>query len=226
MNTVLNTIMAQSVEELATELEGAIAGGAELGDAVTAIVKKVWDDNKQITFLGDGYSEEWHAEAAKRGLANNKTTPDALPALVSASTVELFETYNVLSERELEARYEVFVEQYITLLNIEAETAALLARTSILPAALKHLALIKDSGVTSLEAPVVALIEDLVAKIKVLDDKNAIHPAGEIIDHAKYMRDEVYAAYEAVREVADKLEGIVADDLWPLPRYSEILFVK
>ncbi|MEH3054399.1 MAG: glutamine synthetase III [Patulibacter minatonensis] len=226
VNTVLNTIMAQAVEELAGDLEKALDGGADLGDAVTAIVKKVWDGNKQITFGGDGYSEEWHAEAAKRGLANNKTTPDALPAIVYPSTIELFEAYNVLSKRELEARYEVFVEQYITLLNIEAETAALLARTSILPAALKHLALIKDSGVTSLEAPVVALIEDLVAKTKILDDKNAVHPSGDPIDHAKYMRDEVYAAYEDVRAVADKLEGIVADDLWPLPRYSEILFVK
>ncbi|MBO9531731.1 MAG: glutamine synthetase III [Solirubrobacteraceae bacterium] len=226
VNTVINTIMAETIEILATELEAAINSGTPLDEAVTTIVRNVWEGDGEIVFSGDGYSEEWPIEAAKRGLANNKTTPDALPALVKDSTIELFETYNVLSKRELEARYEVFVEQYITLLNIEAEMAALMAKTAILPAALKHLALIKESGVTSLEAPILELIEQLNAAITKLDEKNAIHPAGDPIDHAVYMRDEVYAAYMEVREAADALEGVVADDLWPLPRYSEILFVK
>ncbi len=228
VNTVLNTIMAEGLDDLTDELEAALAGGAELSDAVTSIVKKVWDNDSEIVFGGDGYSEEWPVEAAKRGLANNKTTPDALPALVNETTTAVFEKYGVLSHRELEARYEILLEQYSTLINIESETSALLAKTSILPAALKHLSLIEDSGVTFLKDEVVPLVEELDARLKTLATKNAIHPF-EGIDphkHAVYMHDEVIPAMNAVREIADQLEGIVADDLWPLPRYSEILFIK
>ncbi|MBJ7471310.1 MAG: glutamine synthetase type III, partial [Solirubrobacteraceae bacterium] len=227
VNTVLNTIMADSIETLATDLEKALEGGAPLDEAVTAIVKAVWDGDNEIVFGGDGYSEEWPIEAAKRGLANNKSTPEALPALVSESTVAVFEKYGVLSERELHARYEVLLEQYSTLINIESETTSLLARTSILPAALKHLSLIADSGVTALAPPVVKLVEELSAALDALDAVNAIHPhLDDAQKHAEYMHDTVIPAFGAVREIADKLEGIIADDLWPLPRYSEILFVK
>ncbi len=227
VNTVINTIMAETIEILALELEAAIADGTALDDAVTQIVKNVWEGDSEIVFGGDGYSEEWPIEAARRGLANNKSTPEALPALVSESTIEVFEKYGVLSERELHARYEVLLEQYSTLINIESETTALLARTSILPAALKHLSLIADSGVTSLAPPVVALVEELSAALDKLDETNAIHPhLDDAQKHAEFMHDTVIPAFGAVREIADKLEGIIADDLWPLPRYSEILFVK
>ncbi len=227
VNTVINTIMAETIELLANELEAAIEGGTPLDEAVVTIVKNVWDGDGEIVFGGDGYSDEWPIEAAKRGLANNKSTPEALPALVSASTVETFEKFGVLSERELHARYDVLLEQYSSLINIESETSALIARTSILPAALKHLSLIADSGVTSLAPPVVKLVEELSEKLDVLDKVNAIHPhADDPQKHAEYMHDEVIPAFGAVREIADELEGIVADDLWPLPRYSEILFVK
>jgi glutamine synthetase len=226
-NTVLNTIVAQSVDEMAGKLEERLGSGD--GDrfaAVSGVVKDVWLDHSRVVFDGDGYSEEWHQEAERRGLANLRTTPDALPWLVEDSTVEAFEHYDVLSKRELEARFEVFVEQYATKLNIEAETAAALARTAILPAATRHLIEVRATGLEPLAAEVEPLVTELYEAIKVLESANANHPDVEGLDHALYMRDTVVPAMDGVRTVADRLEKIVADDLWPLPKYSEILFIK
>ena len=103
------------------------------------VVRESWRENKQVVFGGDNYSEEWHAEAEKRGLYNLRSTPDALPWLVDKGTVALFKKYGVLSKRELESRHEVFLEQYAVKLNIEGETAASIARTMILPAAVRYL---------------------------------------------------------------------------------------
>ncbi|MEA2340703.1 MAG: glutamine synthetase [Solirubrobacteraceae bacterium] len=226
-NTVLNTIVAQSVDEMAGKLEERLGSGdGDLFAAVSGVVKDVWLDHSRVIFDGDGYSEEWHQEAERRGLANLRTTPDALPWLVEDSTVEAFEHYEVLSKRELEARFEVFVEQYATKLNIEAETAAALARTAILPAAARHLLEVRATGIEPLAAEVEPLVTGLYEAIKVLESANANHPDVEGLDHALYMRDTVIPAMDGVRTVADRLEKIVADDLWPLPKYSEILFIK
>jgi glutamine synthetase len=225
-NTVLNTIVAQAVDEMAADLEQRLGGGAELFDAVAAVVKGVWDEHGRIVFDGDGYSDEWHQEAERRGLANLRTTPDALPWLVEDSTVEAFEHYGVLSRRELEARYEVYVEQYATKLNIEAETAASLARTSILPAAARHLVEVRATGLEPLGAEVEPLVTELHGAITRLEAANANHPDVEGLEHAVYIRDTVIPSMDAVRAVADRLERMVADDLWPLPKYSEILFIK
>jgi glutamine synthetase len=226
-NTVLNTIVAQSVDEMAGKLEERLGSGdGDLFAAVSGVVKDVWLDHSRVVFDGDGYSEEWHQEAERRGLANLRTTPDALPWLVEDSTVEAFEHYDVLSKRELEARFEVFVEQYATKLNIEAEMAAALARTAILPAATRHLLEVRATGLEPLAAEVEPLVTGLYEAIKVLESANANHPDVEGMDHALYMRDTVIPAMDGVRTVADHLEKIVADDLWPLPKYSEILFIK
>jgi glutamine synthetase len=226
-NTVLNTIVAQSVDEMAGKLEERLGSGdGDLFAAVSGVVKDVWLDHSRVVFDGDGYSEEWHQEADRRGLANLRTTPDALPWLVEDSTVEAFEHYDVLSKRELEARFEVFVEQYATKLNIEAEMAAALARTAILPAATRHLLEVRATGLEPLAAEVEPLVTGLYEAIKVLESANANHPDVEGMDHALYMRDTVIPAMDGVRTVADHLEKIVADDLWPLPKYSEILFIK
>jgi glutamine synthetase len=120
----------------------------------------------------------------------------------------------------------VFVEQYATKLNIEAETAASLARTSILPAAVRHLIEVRASGLETLGAEVEPLVTELHAAITRLEAANAGHPDVEGLEHAVYIRDTVVPAMDAVRAVADRLERIVADDLWPLPKYSEILFIK
>jgi glutamine synthetase len=227
-NTVLNTIVAESVDDLTEKLKTALKGsGATLEKAVTTVVKSVWAENKQIIFDGDGYSEAWHKEAEKRGLANLKTTPDALPWIVDKSTVAAFKKYKVLSKRELESRYEVFTEQYVMNINIEAETEASIGRTMILPAAVRYLNELSVSGLEDLVGEVEPLVKELhFAQLK-LEDANADenHPEGAMKE-ALYMRDSVIPAMEDVRDVADRLEKLVADDLWPLPKYSEMLFIK
>jgi len=225
-NTVLNTIVAEAIDELAGKLATKVDGGTELVEAVAEVVKESYSANKQIIFGGDNYDEAWHAEAEKRGLKNLRTTPDALPEILSEPTVEAFGRYEVLSERELESRYEVWLEQYITNANIEAETAAAIAKTMILPAALRYLALIDDAGTGELATEVRALVDGLVAEIKKLGDANVYPDGVEGLELAKYARDHQVEAMGTVREAADKLESVVADDLWPLPKYSEILFVR
>jgi glutamine synthetase len=230
VNTVLNTIVAESIDELAALLEKELATAkGDLGVAVSAVVKQAWEANKEIVFNGNNYAEAWHEEAESRGLLNLRTTPDALPYIVDKQTIRAFENYNVLSERELESRYEVFVEQYATKLNIEGETAASMARTMILPAALRHANLLEDApgaGVEKLTEELTGLIDELVEGIFELEAANRDHPAEEGLKLAKYMRDAVIPAMDRVRAAADRLEGVVADDLWPLPKYSEILFIK
>jgi glutamine synthetase len=230
-NTVLNTIVAEAIDEFSGKVQAQTSAGTSVEEAVLAVVKEGWAAHKRVVFNGDNYSDEWHAEAEQRGLENLRTTPDALPALTSAQTVAVFSKYGVLSERELEARFEVMVEQYSTKLNIEAETAAHLARTFLLPAAVKHLAALRaageSTGLTALQEEATSLIDRFVAAIRELEAKNLHHPDGDdVLGHAIYVRDEVVPAMQAVRDVADRLERIVADDLWPLPKYSEILFIK
>jgi glutamine synthetase len=226
-NTVLNTIVAEAIDDLADKLEA--KGGGE--EAVLAIARESYADNKRIVFSGDNYSEDWHQEAEERGLFNLKQTPDALPWLINEQTVAVFSHYGVLSERELESRYEVFLEQYTTKLNIEAETATDIARTQLLPAALQYMALLDDAengkGVERLQGEIEPLVDDFVDKIFALEAANAGHPETEdVLEAAKYVQSTVIPAMEATRDVADRLERIVPDSLWPLPQYAEFLFIK
>jgi glutamine synthetase len=225
-NTVLNTIVAEAIDQLADKLESVRSGKTDINESVVQIVREAYAANKQICFDGDNYAESWYAEAEKRGLQNLRTTVDALPWLVEKQTLQTFERYDVLSERELESRFEVFVEQYTTNVNIEAETAASIARTMLLPAAARHLAELKTAGHDGLIAETQELLGGFYDAILALEAANAEHPAEEGLELAKYMRDTVIPAMEAVRAVADRLERIVADDLWPLPKYSEMLFIK
>ncbi|MFI4994024.1 MAG: glutamine synthetase III [Solirubrobacterales bacterium] len=228
-NTVLNTIVAESVDELAGKLKDALKGPAvTLEKAVTKVVKDVWSANKQIVFDGDGYSEAWHKEAEKRGLANLRTTPDALPWLVEKQTVAAFKKYKVLSKRELDSRYEVFTEQYAVTINIESETAAAIARTMILPAAIRYLNELQATGLEELAGEIEPLIKELHFALRGLEDANLKdnQPDSSAQKWALYMRDTVIPAMEDVRDVSDRLEKLVADDLWPLPKYSEMLFIK
>jgi glutamine synthetase len=224
-NTVLNTIVAEAIDELADKLEAKTSGGMDAAEAAIEVVREAYIANKQICFDGDNYSEEWHAEAEKRGLKNLRTTPDALLEVVSEPTIAAFENYKVLSKRELESRYEVWVEQYALRANIEAETTFSIAKTMLLPAALRHLALIGEAGVSDLESEIRGLIEKLSEALAELEKANA-DPGLEGLDWAIHARDKQIAAMEEVREAADKLEKIVADDLWPLPKYEEMLFIK
>jgi glutamine synthetase len=223
-NTVLNTIVAEAIDDLADKLEA--KGADDLPAAVTEVVKEAYEQNKQIIFDGDNYDEAWHKEAEERGLKNLKTTPDALPEVLAEPTVSMMSKYGVLNERELESRYEVWLEQYIIRANIEAETADSIARTMILPAALRHLALGEESGIGAISEEATPLVDELIAAIKELDEANEYPEGIEGMDLAIHARDKQIAAMERVREAADGLEKIVADDLWPLPKYAEMLFIR
>jgi glutamine synthetase len=227
-NTVLNTIVAEAVDELASELERELDRGKDIEAALPPILQRSYSANKQIIFGGDNYSEEWHAEAESRGLLNLRATPDALPYLVDEQTTSVFSHYGVLSARELESRYDVSLEQYVTKLNIEAETAASIARTMLLPAAARHLAMLLDAQLSELASETSELIDQFTGAIKKLETANLAEnqPHDDTLEHAVYMRDQVIPAMESVRSVADRLERVVADDLWPLPPYAAILFIK
>jgi glutamine synthetase len=225
-NTVLNTIVAESIDELADKLESQLGSGADLAEAVNAVVKDAYTDAQRVIFGGDNYAEEWHAEAERRGLKNLRTTPDALPEVLVDQTVQAFEKYDVLSHRELESRFEVWSEQYTIRANIEAETAASMARTMLLPAAMRHVALVEASGLDTLAGEVRSLVSGFAEAIAALEDANQYPDGVEGLDLAVYARDNQVTAMDRVRELGDQLEKIVADDLWPLPKYSEILFVR
>jgi glutamine synthetase len=227
-NTVLNTIVAEAIDYLSEELEDAFQGGATLEAALRPILRKSFAENKQVVFGGDNYSDKWHTEAEQRGLLNLRSTPDALPYLVRDDTVTVFSNYGVLSERELHSRYDVFLEQYTTKINIECETAASIARTMLLPAAARHLGLLRKAELSELVGEADELTGALVAAIKTLESANLEEnqPHQDLLEHARYMQNTAIPAMSAVREAADKLERVVADDLWPLPKYSEVLFIK
>ena len=224
-NTVLNTIAAEAIDELSNALESKLDEAGSLDEAVIAVVKDAYNANSQIVFGGDNYADEWYTEADSRGLYNLRTTPDALPWFIHEQTVEVMGKYGVLSERELDARYEVAVEQYFIKLNIESETASAIARTMLLPAAVRHLTQLLASQRQGLIDEFAPHVADFHAAIVKLEQANE-DPGLEGMELAHYMRDTVIPAMNAVREIADKLEKLVADDLWPLPKYSEILFIK
>jgi glutamine synthetase len=225
-NTVLNTIVADALNDLSDKLEAAINGGSSLEDALAPILTEAYKANKAIVFNGDNYTDEWHAEAEQRGLLNLRTTPEALPHWIQPSTVDVMGKYDVLSERELHSRYEVFVEQYVIKVNIEAETAADIAKTMILPAAVRHISEF-STGAPELADEARRLASELSVAINELVTVNLDenHPT-ELVAEADYMRDSVLPAMNTVRAVADKLERVVAHDLWPLPKYAEMLFIK
>ncbi len=231
----LNTIIAESLDFVATELEKAVAAGKPLNAAIQTVLAGIVEKHGAVIFNGDGYSAEWHAEAEKRGLPNKKTTPDALPAFVQPDVLDLFEKYSVLSKRELRSRYDIYVEQYVKAVNVEANLTKQIAKTQILPAVIRYqgelaasAASLKAAGVTpdtTLLKQIVDLGAELQKKVADLESAHA-HHAGSVEEEAKHYCDVVLPAMLAVRNVADTLEGLVADDVWPLPTYQEMLFIK
>jgi glutamine synthetase len=238
-NVVLNTIVAESLDEIATTLEKAVAAGKDLNTEIQALLPKVIAEGKHVIFNGDNYSEAWHTEAEKRGLPNRRNTVESLPDLIAPKNVQLFGKYGVFTERELHSRYEIFLENYIKTVNIESQLTAQIARKQILPAAVRYqsqvagaVANLKSAGVTP-PASEVELLNDLTATIGELQSKilalvkvSEAHAEGDSLAHAKHYRDDIIPAMNAVRAAADKLETLVADDLWPLPTYQEMLFIK
>jgi glutamine synthetase len=224
--TVLNTAVADSLKALADELDKLEAGDF---DGLTKVLSEIVKGNKQVLFEGNGYSDEWHAEAARRGLPNNRTTVDALPSLTTPKAIGLFASFGVLSERELTARADINWERYVKVQNIEALTALDIAKTMILPAAVTYLGRLSAAGpsrgVSHVCETVAAYTDTLVDRIH--DLEHAVHEAHEattVQAEARAFVDTVIPAQNALREAADTLETVVADDLWPLPKYRELLF--
>ena len=233
----MNTIVAESLDYLATKLEEATGGDPDkLHGAVQQLLTETFNECESIIFNGDGYSDEWHEEAARRGLLNLKTTADALPYLKDPGVAELLSKYNVLSERELESRYETYVEQYCMSVEVEANLTLEMAKTMILPAAVRYQSELAATGANlaavgvdfdreTLEN-VTELAKKLQDAISVLQKVIASKGSDGSDSEANYYCHEVLPAMVSVREYADELEGVVADDLWPLPTYQEMLFIK
>ncbi len=232
---VLNIIVAESLDYLATELEKAEPG--RLNEKIQQVLHQVINEHKRIIFNGNGYGEEWQKEAQERGLPNLRTTVDALPAYTLPSTTALFEKYYILTRRELESRAEIAYEQYVKTIRVEANLMIEIARTIIYPAAARYqgelattAVQLKAAGVgpdTSVLHKVNALVGDLLDGIAQLEKANDGLCREEEIEHqAHYAHQEIIPAIEKVRTASDALEGIVADDLWLLPTYQEMLFIK
>jgi len=236
--TVLNTIVAESIDEMVTELEGDVGSGKEFQQALRDLLAKEIAVAKRILFAGDGYSEAWHQEAERRGLLNLRTTLDALEKLKDAKNTDLFEKYGVLSAEELASRLEISVEQYFKTINIEGETTAAIARTMILPAAVRYLndllaaadradkLGIDLSGVVKTIEEVASLVNEFTTASDLLVSQNDELGGEHVDEKAHHMRDHVIPAMSAVRVVADRLEKIIPDDMWPLPTYRDMLFIK
>jgi glutamine synthetase len=235
----LNTIVAESLDDLATHLEQAVSAGRDLNAEIQLLLQNAVKESKHVIFNGDNYSEAWHAEAERRGLPNRRTTVDSLPDLISPKSVKLFSKYGVFSERELHSRYEIFVEAYRKTINIESQLTIHIAKRMILPAALRYqsevahsIANLKASGATVPKiqsahlSELVSLIDELQSSTDRLEAALEEHPDGDSLAHAKHARDVIIPAMNGVRVAGDNLEGIVADDLWPLPTYQEMLFLK
>ena len=233
----MNTIVAESLDCIATELEKATGGDvSKLPGAVQNVLRDIIEKHGAVVFNGDGYSEAWHREAESRGLPNLKTTVDALPVMGQPEIVDMFVKYGVLSKRELESRMDIYLEQYVKTLNVESKLVVEMGKTMLFPAAIRYqselavtCANLKAVGYTfdtdTLDK-VTALVKKLQDNIATLEKAMQHHNGGGLLDEATHYLNEIVPAMLAVRSVADELEGIVADDLWPLPTYQEMLFIK
>ncbi|MGN1113649.1 MAG: glutamine synthetase III [Oscillospiraceae bacterium] len=232
-NTILNTIVAEVLDQFADELEGA----ENFQDTLDNLIKRTISENQNIIFNGNGYSEEWPKEAEKRGLLNYKSTPEAVPHLMDKKNVDLFVKHKVFTEAELAARVEIDLDEYCKTLNIEALTMIDMAKKDILPAVASY---IKDLGQTAeLAKSCGAEAEfetDLVKRLSTLSTQtykklgeleDTVVKAGDIEDVqelANYYHDVVFTAMGELRAVADEIESLVGEKYWPYPTYGEMLF--
>lgn len=239
-NTVINTIMAEELRQFADELEA--AGKKNFNKALNDLIKKTIKEHKRIIFNGDGYSEVWEEEAARRGLANLKTTVDALPAFLMDKNIELFTSHGIYTETEIRSRYAILLDTYNKIINIEAHTMIDMARKEILPAVSGYVGVLAEtldsklsvadklgtkiscnmeeetiatlSGLCDKAVTQVVLLETLIDKCDFADD----------LEHGKYHRDRVIPAMNELRATCDAMEKLTAKDRWPLPQYGDMLF--
>ncbi len=232
----LNTMMTESLDFIATEIEKITKGDStKLNDAVAKVLQGIMKKHDAVIFNGDGYSDAWHQEAEKRGLPNLKTTPDALPVLTSKEVVDMFSKYGVLSAAELHSRKEIYLEQYVKTIKTEAALMVRMARTIIFPAAVRYQ---KELAETCATLKAIGqefkmdTLHDLTSKLRSLQEctakleKLAEHEGGDAQEEAQYMCGTILPAMSELRGFADELEMVVADDLWALPSYQEMLFIR
>jgi glutamine synthetase len=239
-NTVMNTIVADSLDAVASELEAAVGPKptpTKLEVVVKKVLRKVIHDHKRVIFNGDNYAPEWHAEAVKRGLPDLKNCIQAIPVLASKKSVRMFKKHGVLNQAEITSRVNAFMEKYALQLGIEVEAMVLLARQAILPAALQHqtrlanaVAATESAGV---ECPTpkaalerfVDLTSSFADKADELADAQK-QACDDDFEQARYIQSKLLPLMDELRQLGDELETQVAADLWPLPSYREILFIK
>jgi glutamine synthetase len=237
-NCFLNTMVAEALDDIATELEAEVKKGTDFLKAVQKILTETIKKHKRIIFNGDNYSEDWRKEAEKRGLYNFKTLVDAMPSLITEKNFKLFDKYKVLSKRELEARYVIQLEGYNKTINQEGQVTLDIGRRQILPAALRYqtdlatsISLVKSVASDADLKPQIDLLKQVTSEISSLKTKlDALehelnHEGGDELSHAKHFRDKVIPKMKDVRVIADNLETIVDNEYWPLPTYAEMLYI-
>lgn len=234
-NTVLNTIVAETLSRIADRLERA----EERTEEISLIVRDVIRAHKRVIFNGNSYSQEWVEEAARRGLPNLKSTVDAIPALADEKNIAVMQRHNVLSRTELNARCEIGFENYVKTMRIEYLTMLDMARREIVPAAVKYLGALSETIVNmrstqlplasaSIEKAARTLAEDIETANEAVEKLQHCAEAAEAIgsmrERARYINDKILPAMEALRTAGDRLECEVAADYWPIPTYAELLF--
>ncbi len=226
----MNTMLADSLNWIADKLKAELDGGAKTQVAVFSVLKELMELHGNAIFGGDGYSTEWHEMAVKeRGLKNIPTTADALPAFKAPEVVELFSSTGVLTPAELESRFEVYSEQYVLALEVEAKLTVEMATTIIYPAAVTYLSKLGSVSAKLTPSPadaVTAAANAMMTAVGVLETAIAKHDFATIEEHMKFLADEVRGLMDDVRAAADILETLVSDSDWPLPKYREMLFIK
>lgn len=239
-NTILNTIIAESLDYIATNLETSLAGSdspEQRDTQVRKLLQEIVKEHRRIVFDGDNYSQEWHEEAEKRGLPNLRTTADALPILTNPASLELFERYGVLSARELTARCNVCLEQYCKHVQIEARTLVQMLSIQVLPASLRYQLelsqVVTSARETSIECSRTAgRLHDVANLTEALQEAIDTVASAEVFEsdditlHANHTRDTLLPAMLFARTISDQLETLVAEDLWPLPSYTDMLFIR
>lgn len=232
-NTVLNTIVAEILDQFADELEGA----EDFHAALDALIKKTLSENLNIIFNGDGYSDEWPVEAEKRGLLNLKSTPEAIPHFADQKNIDLFVKHGVYSETEIHSRVEILLDEYSKVINIEALTMIDMAKKQILPAASAYTKQLAETAKTAKECGADAVYEtelvkklsaltgDAYKKVVALEETNIkAHDISDVEAQANFYHDSVFAAMGELRAVADEIETLVDSKFWPYPSYSKMLF--
>lgn len=239
---VLNTIMAEQLKAFKMEVEAQIKKGKKKEDAILEILKGYYKSSKSILFEGNGYGDEWVKEAKKRGLNNIKTTPEALNAYITPQSKKLFSNNNIFDERELEARYEIMQESYVKKIDIEAKVLAQLATSHVVPAAIDYqtklangIASLKSAGLSkAIYETQIGMVQEMASHIKIINENvkkllvetEKAHHIEDTHKRAVAFCHKVKPYFDVIRSSADNLEFMIEDDLWKLPKYRELLFVK